>query len=101
MNTTAMEYSSTDLFKMISNLVRQKSYSVLEQLVLENKSNITITMLNELFELPHESVVQEHPALYRAIIEIGEINKTNLTLRHTVQLASIKMVLDKWSKAGN
>ena len=90
-----MEYNPTDLYKLISNLAVRKSYYELEKLVIENKHNITITMLNELFELPHESMVKEHPALYQAIVEISEINKANLTLRHTIQLASIKMTIDK------
>ncbi len=94
-----MEYSTTDLYKMISSLILQKSYFELEQLVLANKQRITITMLNELFELPHESIVQNHPKLYQIILEVSENNKTSFTLRHTLQLTSIKMEIEKWNNA--
>ncbi len=53
-------------------------------------------MLNELFELPlHESTVSEHPKLYSTIVEVADLNKTHLTLRHTIQVASIKMAIEK------
>lgn len=91
-----MEYSSMELYKLITNLAHRQSYTELEQLLNTNKHNITITMLNELFELPlHESIVSEHPDLYSTIVEVADLNKAHLTLRHTIQVASIKMAIEK------
>ena len=88
--------SSFELYKMISNLVQRKSYAELEQLLIANKPIITIPILNELLELPlHDSIVNAHRNLYSTIVEVADINKAQLTLRHSIQVASIKLAIEK------
>ena len=91
-----MEFNSFDLYNILTDLVHRKLYSELEQLVIANKHIITIPMLNELFELPlYESVVKAHQNLYKVIVEAAELNQGQLTIRHTFQLASIKLAIEK------
>lgn len=84
-----------DLLIKIAECLNNELYDELEELIENNKNNLTPIILDALTELPVLSdTVQKHPSMYKTLIDL-ENNTQDLGLRASIRFQGMKQLYNQ------